>query len=169
MKKLIFLLLAALACSVPASTHAMDAHMAECKDCMTRKPGMGQTDRMGEMMGMCLANADKIGLSDEQSKKITPIHREMQKRMFRFNADLKIAEMDQMEIMEVKDFDLNKAIAAVRKVADLKTAHHVEMLKAMKEVRTTLTDEQFGKLKSIMHKDMPMGGEMPGMGMQHKH
>ena len=55
-----------------------------------------------------------------------------------------------MEIMEVKDFDLEKASAAVKKIADIKTAHHLEMLKAMKEMRAVLTDEQFKKMKKMM-------------------
>jgi len=55
-----------------------------------------------------------------------------------------------MEIMEVKDFDLEKAGAAVKKIADLKTAHHLEMLKAMKEMRTMLTDDQFKKMQTMM-------------------
>lgn len=169
MKKSLFLLLAMLVCSLPVYTHAMDSHMKECSDCRPQKPGMGHMDRMGEMMGMCLANADKIGLSDEQTKKITPIHREMQKKMLRFNADLKILEMEQMEIMEMKNFDLEKAVTAVKRSADFKAAHHVEMLKSMKAVRTILTDEQFSKLKTMMHKDMKMGGEKPGMGMHHNH
>jgi Spy/CpxP family protein refolding chaperone len=58
-----------------------------------------------------------------------------------------------MEIMEVKDFDLEKASAAVKKIADIKTAHHLEMLTAMKEMRSILTDEQFKNMKK-MHMEM---------------
>ena len=57
-----------------------------------------------------------------------------------------------MEIMEVKDFDLEKASAAVKKITEIKTAHHLEMLKAMKEMRTALTDEQFKKMKRMCMK-----------------
>lgn len=169
MKKLLVLLLLTFVCYAPTHVHAMDHHMQECKECGLHKPGMGHMEKMGEMMGMCLANADKIGLSDEQVKKISPIHREMQKKQLRFNADLKIAEMEMMEIMEVKDFDLEKALAATKKVADLKTAHHSEMLKSMKEVRAVFTEEQFGKMKKLMHKDMKMSGKKPAKGMKHNH
>jgi Spy/CpxP family protein refolding chaperone len=74
----------------------------------------------------------------------------MQKKQARFKADQKIAEIELREIMEVKDFDLEKAGSAVRKIADIKTFHHLEMLKAMKEMRTNLTDEQFMKMKKMM-------------------
>jgi len=89
----------------------------------------------------------------------------MQKKQARFKADLKIAEIDLMEIMEVKDFDLEKAGAAVKKIADIKTAHHLEMLKSMKEVRAILTHEQFQKMRK-MH--MMMDGKKPAKKMMKK-
>jgi Spy/CpxP family protein refolding chaperone len=94
-----------------------------------------------------------------------PIHREMQKKQARFTADLKIAEIELMEIMEVKDFDLDKASVAVKKIADIKTAHHLEMLKAMKEMRGIMTDEQFKNMKK-MH--MEMGEKKPAKRMMKK-
>lgn len=112
--------------------------------------GMGPMDGMGDMMGTCLANAGKMGLSDDQLAKLKPLHNEMQKKQARFKADLKIAELELMEIMEVKDFDLEKAIAASKKIEEIKTAHHLEMLKHMKDVRASLTDEQFSKMKKMM-------------------
>ncbi|RII28628.1 MAG: hypothetical protein CXR31_01740 [Geobacter sp.] len=111
---------------------------------------MGGMDRMGTMMGMCLQNADKIGLSDEQVAKMRPIHREMEKKQAQFKADLKVAEIDLAEIMDVKDFDLEKANAAVKKISDIRTAHHLEMLKSMKEVRQILTNEQYLKMRKLM-------------------
>lgn len=111
---------------------------------------MGHMDRMGDMMGTCLANADKMGLSDDQIAKLKPLHSDMQKKQARFKADLKIAELELMEIMEVKDFDLEKASAATRKIEELKTAHHLDMLKTMKEIRSTVTEEQFTKMKKMM-------------------
>ena len=81
----------------------------------------------------------------------------MQKKQIRFKSDLKIAEIELMEIMEVKDFDLDKATAAVKKIEDMKTARHLEMLKAMKDMRTILTDEQFKNMHKMCM--MKMGEE----------
>ncbi|KAB0663795.1 hypothetical protein F6V25_15295 [Oryzomonas japonica] len=115
---------------------------------------MGTMDKMGDMVGMCAEHADKMGLSEDQTMKMKPLHREMQKKQARFKADLKIAEIELMEIMDVKDFDLEKAGAAVKKIADIKTAHHLEMLKGMKEMRSILTDEQFKKMNKMMSMKM---------------
>jgi Spy/CpxP family protein refolding chaperone len=71
-----------------------------------------------------------------------------------------------MEIMDVKDFDLEKAISADKKIAEIKTAHNLEMLKAMKEMRTILTDEQFKKMKKMM--SMETGKKKPAKRMMKK-
>ena len=136
-------------------------------------PGMCDTcmgergDMMGGMMGKCLQHADKLGLTDDQVARITPIRREMQKRMIRYRSDLAIAKIELKEIMEVKDFDLEKAGAQVKKIQDIKTNRHLEMLKSMKEVRSILTDEQFKKMKKMMPM-MKGHDKRPGKMMQKK-
>lgn len=126
--------------------------------------GMGNMDMMGEMMGMCLMQAEKMGLTDDQIMKMKPGHSEMQKKQARFKADLKIAEIELRDIMEVKDFDLEKASAAVRKIGEIKIAHHLDMLKAMKEMRAIVTDEQFKNMKKMM--PMKMGAKKPAKMMK---
>jgi Spy/CpxP family protein refolding chaperone len=153
MKKIALALLLTVVFAVPAFSQMTDMPMKGHGQMME----MGNMDKMGDMMGMCIDHADKMGLTDDQITKMKPIHREMQKKQARFKADQKIAEIELMEIMEVKDFDLEKANAAVKKIADIRTAYHLEMLKAMKEMRTILTDEQFKKMKKMMPmKMMPM-------------
>lgn len=117
-------------------------------------------DMMDDNVGMCLENADKIGLTEEQKSKLVPIHREMMKLNARFKAEIKIAEIELMEVMEPKDFDLDKAIVATKKISDLRAAYHSEMLKAMKNVRTILTEEQYKKMRNLMMDGMMRKKEM---------
>ncbi|GAM09171.1 hypothetical protein OR1_01445 [Geobacter sp. OR-1] len=168
MKKVLLFLLLTLVFVAPANSQIKHRQQAmDCTNCQLPQRDMEHMDMMGDMMGMCLDNADKIGLSEEQKKKVTPLHREMQKKQVRFKADLKIAQMEMKEVMAVKDFDLEKASAAVKKVEEIKTAHHLEMLKAMKEVRAVFTEDQFRKLQSMM--PMKMGDGKPERKMKHKH
>jgi len=143
--------LLALSVPVPAFSQMKDMPMEEHKEGHGHMMERCNMDKMDDMM-MCMCNehAAKMGLTDEQIMKMKPVHSEMQKKQARFKADLKIAEIELMEIMAVKDFDIEKAGSAVKKIADIKTAHHLEMLKAMKEMRTVLTDEQFKKMKKMM-------------------
>lgn len=166
MKKILLSLLLTIAFAVPAFSQMMDMEMKGHKEGYEQRMEKGNLDRMGDMMGMCLEHADELGLTDGQTNKITTIHRAMQKKQARFKADLKIAEIELMEIMEVKDFDIEKASAAVQKKADIKTAHHLEMLKSMKEVRTILTEEQFKKMKKM--RPMRMEGKEPEKMMMKK-
>ncbi len=173
MKKIALLLLSLVVAAAPAFAQMKHEPTKTCQNCDLHRPemggmmGMGNMEHMDEMMGMCLEHADKIGLSPDQTLKITPIHREMQKKHVRFKADLKIAELEKMEIMEVKDFDLEKANAAVKKIAEIKTAHQLDMLKAMKEARLILTDDQFKKMKQLM--PMKKSGAMKGNKVKHTH
>ena len=158
--------LLAFSAPVPAFSQMKDMPMMEHGQGLGQMMDMGHMDKMGDMMGMCLEHADKMGLSDDQIAKMKPQHREMQKKQARFKADLKIAEIELMEIMEVKDFDLEKAGSAVKKIAEIKTAHHLDMLKGMKEMRTMLTDEQYKNMKK-MH--MNTGEKKPAKRMMKKH
>ena len=155
--------LVAFSVPVPAFSQMMDMSMKEHREGHGQMMEMGNMDKMGDMMGMCIEHADQMGLTDDQIMKMKPVHREMQKKQARFKADLKIAEIELMEIMEVKDFDLEKASSAVKKIEEIKTAHHLEMLKGMKEMRTMLTDEQFKKMKKMM--PMKMGEKKPAKTM----
>ena len=151
MKKILFSLLLTVVFTVPAFSQMMDMPMKGHQE------GHGQMemckmDNMGDMMGMCIEHADNIGLTDDQIMKMKPLHREMQKKQIRSKADLKLAEIELMEIMEVKDFDLDKATSAVKKIEDIKTTQHLEMLKAMKDMRTILTDEQFKNMHKMCMK-----------------
>lgn len=160
MKKILIPLLLVVLGSMPAFSQMMEMPM------MAHGGGHGQMLEMGgmDMMEgnmMCMEHARRLGLTDDQMMKMKPIHRDMQKKQIRFRADLKIAEMELAEIMEVKDFDLDKANTAAKKIEDIKTTQHLEMLKAMKEMRTILTDEQFKNMhKMCMRMDMKKHGKI---------
>ena len=158
--------LLAFSVPVPVFSQMKDMPMKGHGEGHGQMMGMGNMDMMGGMMGMCTQCQDKMGLTDDQIVKMKPIRSEMQKKQARFEADRKIAEIELMDIMDVKDFDLEKASAAVKKIADIKTAHHLEMLNAMKEMRTILTDEQFKKMKKMM--PMKMGEKKPAKGKMKK-
>ena len=122
-----------------ATTEAHGSMMDQC-----------HMDKMGSMMDMCVEHAEMLGLTDGQIAKLKPLHHEMQKKMVRGKAEIKVAELDLKEIMEVKDFDLEKANTSIKKISELLTAQHLEMAKTMKEVRGILTEDQFKKMEKMM-------------------
>ena len=159
MKRMITALLLTAALAVPAFAQANELEMKgqhPARDRSMAACGMDHMDQMAQMMGSCLEHAHKLGLTDEQSDKLAALHRTVQKGEVRAQADAKIAEMELMEIMEVKDFDFEKAKIAVLKIAEIRSTQHLEMLKTMKEVRNLLSDEQFAKMKQMMRSRMQM-------------
>lgn len=119
-------------------------------------------EHMDEMVGACLSNAEELKLTDEQIAKLQPLHREMQKKQAKFKAEIKVAELELAEVMDVKDFDLAKAEQISKKIAELRLAYHSELLKLMKDVRSILSEEQFQKMKK-----MKMMGMMKKPAMKH--
>ncbi|MGP8154495.1 MAG: Spy/CpxP family protein refolding chaperone [Smithella sp.] len=148
MKKTLLLLLLTVVFAVPAFSQMSDMPMRWHGEGHGQMMEMDHMDMMGGDM-MFMEHANKMGLTDEQMAKMKPLHTELQKKQIRSKADLKIAEIELMEIMEVKDFDLDKATSAVKKIEDIKTAQHLEMLKAMKDMRAILTDEQFKNMQKM--------------------
>ena len=167
MKRLLLALLLTTACAVPAFAQMTGMEMKGAKQGHGQQMEMAAMDKMETMTGMCLQHSGMLGLSDDQLDSFTALHRAMEKKRLRSNAEVKIAEIDLMEIMAVKDFDLAKASAMVQKISDLKMALHLEMLKTMKDVRTTLTEEQFKKMKKMMS-SMADGEKSKKMAKKHK-
>lgn len=164
MKRIVLALLLAVVSAGPAFPQMMDSSMKEHRDGSRQMHSM---DKMDDMCGFCEEHAGKMGLTDDQLEKMRPARREMQKKHVRFKADLKIVEIDLEEIMDVKDFDLEKAKAALRKIAQLKADHQMDVLVAMKDMCSGLSDEQFKKMKKNM--SMKMGEKKPGKKMIKKH
>jgi Spy/CpxP family protein refolding chaperone len=154
MKKVLLALLLTIVFAVPAFSQMHDMPMKGHGEGPGQMMDRDNMDMMGGEM-MYMEQAHHMGLTDDQMAKMKPLRREMQKKQIRSKADLKIAEIELMEIMEVKDFDLDKATYAVKKIEDIKTARHLEMLKAVKDMRAILTDDQFKN----MHKMWIKAGE----------
>jgi Spy/CpxP family protein refolding chaperone len=151
MKKVLLTLLLTVVFAVPAFSEMRDMPMRCHGEGHGRMMEMDHMDMMGGDM-MCLEHAEQMGLTDDQIAKMKPLHREMQRKQVRSEADLKIAEIELKEIMEVKDFDLDQAKTVVKKIENIKTAWHLEMLKTMKDMRSIMTHEQFKNMHKMWMK-----------------
>jgi len=153
MKRILTALMLTSVLAVPAFADTHGKEMKEPKKCECHEQmGRHHMHKRGDMLGMLIKHADKVGLSGEQVAKLKDIHRGMEKKKIRSEADMKLARIDMKEIMEVKAFDLEKANAAVQKISDLKRDQHLEMLKSLRDVRSILTDAQFQKIKDMKHR-----------------
>lgn len=129
-------------------------------------PMMGQG--MGGMMGMdrermgphrrwlkygvtsMLRNADKLGLSDEQIKKLREIKRKYSKDIIKQDAELKIAEIDLGALLKESEINLTEVKEALKKVENYRTQIKYLRIMAFVEARKILSAEQKESLKKLM-------------------
>ena len=133
------------------------------------QPMMGQ-GMMGGMMGMgrermgrhkqwfqygvtlMLRNADKLGLSDEQIKKLDNIKRKYSKDIIKQDAEMKIAEIDLGALLKESEINLSEVNEVLKKVESTETQIRYLRIMAFVEARKILTDEQKNSLKKLMEK-----------------
>ena len=148
MKKTLPLLWLSVIFAAPAFAQMHDNEINDYKkhEYKEHRIKKGDMNKMCVMIHMCLKHADKLGLSVEQVDKLKIIHHSMDIKVNRFQAEKKIANIELSGIIEVKDFNLKKANTALQKISNIGRNQQFEILKAMKAVRSVLTDDQFVKL-----------------------
>jgi Spy/CpxP family protein refolding chaperone len=159
MKKLVFIPIILFVFSI--SAYAQMGMMG------SQQSQMGQ-GMMGGMMGMgrermrlhkqwfqygvtlMLQNADKLGLSDEQIKKLDEIRRRYSKDIIKQDAELKIAEIDFEALLRESEINLSEVKEALKKIGNTKTQIRYLRIMAFVEARKILTDEQKNSLKKLI-------------------
>ncbi|MEW6569764.1 MAG: periplasmic heavy metal sensor [Nitrospirota bacterium] len=118
--------------------------------------GMGR-ERMGHHrpwfrygVTLMLQNADKLGLSDEQIKKLYEIKRKYSKDIIKQDAELKISEIDLGALLKEPEINLSGVKEALKKVENARTQIRYLRIMAFVEARKILTDEQKNSLKKLM-------------------
>jgi uncharacterized membrane protein len=142
------------------------------------QPMMGQ-GMMGGMMGMgrermgrhkqwfqygvtlMLRNADKLGLNDEQIRKLDNIKRKYSKDIIKQDAEMKIAEIDLGALLKESEINLSEVKEALKKVESTETQIRYLRIMAFVEARKILTAEQKNSLKKLM--EMRTAPGMKGM------
>jgi len=99
---------------------------------------------------LMLQNADKLGLSDEQIKKLYEIKRRYSKDIIKQGAEMKIAEIDLGALLKESEINLSEVKEALKKVENFKTQIRYLRITAFVEARNILTDEQKDNLKKLM-------------------
>lgn len=160
MVKIVLTLLLTLVFALTALAQSEEMPMKEHREGHGQMMGLCGKDELVSIMGMCIEHTEFMGLTNDQIMKLKHIQIEVLKRQARFKADLQIAEIELMEFMEVKGFDMAKASSAVKKIVEVKTAHYLEMLKTTQEMRAVLTEEQFNKMK-VFQQNLLIGERQP--------
>ena len=152
--------------------------LAVGSDAVVKKKGMGMRAGMHECdmdCGCCGPHMEKfkaLGLDEKQNAAVQAIHLRTKKDMIRKRADVQVAEIELKEVLSKDPVDMSAAEAAVKKIEGLKSEMKMLHIKAMEEIKASLTPEQRKKFISMMDMGMCMGSMEHGKGMMgkgHKH
>ena len=126
-------------------------------------PGLSQAqpgdhiDKFKPMVSMPpYPHLEKLGLSEEQLKKIKDVRFELKKKQIEINSKIKIDELELRKMMmdDASEKEINKKIDKIvdqkGKMRKLHTSSHFE-------IKRTLTDEQWQSFKKGMHGKRSMG------------
>lgn len=123
--------------------------------------GLGSSPWFHHGVTLTLQNADKLGLDERQKGQLDEIRARYTKDIIRYDAELKIAEMELDTLLGKRDIDLPKVNESIRKAAGVEAEIRYLRVEAFTEAMKVLTDEQRKRLKELMEMpSTPMKMEM---------
>jgi Spy/CpxP family protein refolding chaperone len=92
----------------------------------------------------------KLGLTDDQVKKIQDLTYNNEKQVIELETKLKLAELDMRRLMQEKRPDRGKVLSQVDAIAQAKTAVAKQKVTGMLDVRDILTDQQVDQIHKFI-------------------
>jgi hypothetical protein len=111
-------------------------------------PGVPQEER--PLISLMLQNREKLGLSDDQVKRLEQLRTEFQKESIRRDADVRVAEMDLKGLLEAQPVDMAKVEAKAREIERWHADVRLARIRAIEKAKELLTADQRKKLQEIM-------------------
>jgi Spy/CpxP family protein refolding chaperone len=122
---------------------------------------------------------ETLGLTEEQLSKMKSLRVSYEKERIKKEAEIKIAELEFVELLDQKELDMPKIEAKLKLLGSLQAELGFFRVKKLQETRTFLSPEQFTQFKAYTHQAVgprmgkkgkmsphPMGmGGMMGPGM----
>ncbi len=105
--------------------------------------------RSGGIASRALANAEEIGLTEEQEEQIRGLGRENRRAQIRRNADTQIAEMDLEEMMGAEGADLDAIEEMMRVIANYEVDERMARLRLDRSAEAILTAAQRDELEEL--------------------
>jgi len=113
----------------------------------------GSTGGERPLISMMLRNREKLGLSDDQVRRMEQLRTDFEKESIRKEADLRVAEMDLESILDAPNVDMGKAEAKVREIEKSRADLRIARIRAIEKAKDLLTPEQRKKLQELMEPD----------------
>ena len=125
----------------------------------------GMMGGKGGMMGMFMKPwkmmmiGEKIGLNDDQKKRIRDILMNAKRQKVKIKCEIKLRKIDVMDLVMREDVNMAEVEPKIREIANLKADKWITKIKAMQDAKGVLTPDQRKKLKEMFKKWMKGGEE----------
>jgi hypothetical protein len=159
MKKIMWILIFASFVStlVLPLAFADDSRMCGCEMC--RCDMMGMQEKMWSKMELddmflkkahfILANADEIGLNDEQAQKVEALKLSVKKSLIKHDADIELLALDIKEELGKEEINTATVNSLIDKKYGVKAQKAKDIVGAYADIKKSLTKEQQQKLKDM--------------------
>jgi Heavy-metal resistance len=102
------------------------------------------------IISLLLRNREKLGLSDDQVKKLEQLRADFEKESIKNEADVRVAEIDLTNLLQAQNTDLAKAETKIREIEKLRADLRIARIRAIEKGKALLTAEQRKKLPDLI-------------------
>ena len=102
------------------------------------------------VISLMLRNRERLGLSDDQVKKLEQLRADFEKLSIRNDAELRVAEIDLTNLLQAQNRDLTKIEAKIREIERLRGDLRIERIRAIEKAKGLLTADQRKKLNDLL-------------------
>jgi Spy/CpxP family protein refolding chaperone len=102
------------------------------------------------LISLMLRNREKLGLSDDQVRRMEQLRSEFEKESIRKDADLRVAEMDLEALLDAPSVEMAKAEAKVREIEKTRADLRLARIRAIEKAKELLTPDQRKKLQDFL-------------------
>jgi Spy/CpxP family protein refolding chaperone len=102
------------------------------------------------VISLMLRNRDRLGLSEDQVKKLEELRSDFEKETIRNDADIRVAEIDLTNLLQAANVDLIKVEGKIRDIERLRADLRIARVRAVERGKALLTAEQRKKLQELL-------------------
>ncbi len=102
------------------------------------------------VISLLLRNREKVGLSDDQIKKLEQLRSDFEKETIRNEADIRVAEIDLNNLLQAPSADMAKIEAKIREVERLRADLRIARIRAIDKAKALLSAEQRKRLQELI-------------------
>lgn len=97
-----------------------------------------------------LRHSDQLGLSQDQIKGLKKLRSRFERKAIKWDADLRVAQLELDEMLEAWTVDMEKVEKKVREMERLRADRTVSRIRTIEEGKALLTPEQRKKLAAML-------------------